>query len=116
MNPIAPETQWLIVTTALCVVILVLGCITAMLFRRQARMREEKRLSDSRYRTVIEQAGDAIFLVDAETGRLVEANSSLRRKLGYGADEILGLRLEDILVEQPVGLDTAAFARMANTR
>jgi PAS domain S-box-containing protein len=40
----------------------------------------------------------------------------LNRKLGYGRDEIVGLRVEDILVEMPVGLDTAAFARLINTR
>jgi diguanylate cyclase (GGDEF)-like protein/PAS domain S-box-containing protein len=87
-----------------------------VLFRRQARALEEKRRSDSRYRTVIEQAGDGIFLVDAETGRLTEANSSLRRRLGYREDEIAGLKVEDILVEMPIGLDTAAFASLTHTR
>ena len=101
---------------ALCVITIVLSCVIAVLFRRQARALEEKRRSDSRYRTVVDQAGDGIFLVDAKTGRLTEANSSLRRRLGYGADEIVGLKVEDILVETPIGLDTAAFARLTNTR
>lgn len=101
---------------ALCVVTLVLSAIIAALFRWQARTLEEKRRSDSRYRTVVDQADDGIFLVDAITGRLTEANTSLRRRLGYSADEIAGLKVEDILVEAPVGLDTAAFARLTNTR
>jgi PAS domain S-box-containing protein len=75
-----------------------------------------ERRSDSRYRTVIDQAGDGIFLVDAEAGRLIEANSSFRRTLGYSAEEIVGLKVEDILVEMPVGLDTTAFAHLTNTR
>ena len=73
--------------------------VNAVLYRRQARALEEKRRSDSRYRTVVEQAGDGILLVDVATGRVTEANYSLRHRLGYGASEIVGLKLEDILVE-----------------
>jgi diguanylate cyclase (GGDEF)-like protein/PAS domain S-box-containing protein len=95
---------------------LLLGSVIRVLLRRQASTLEAKRRSDSRYRTVVEQASDGIFLVDASSGRLMEANSSLRRRLGYGAEEIVGLRLEDILVEAPIGIDTATFARLTNTR
>lgn len=104
------------VIAALCLVTIVLGCVTAVLLRRQARTLEEKRRSDSRYRTVVDQAGDGIFMVDAETGRLIEGNFSFRQRLGYGADEIVGLKVEDILIETPIGVDTAAFARLTNTR
>lgn len=110
------DQDLLLAVAALCVLALVLSCLIAVLFRRLARTLEEKRRSDSRYRTVVDQAGDGILLVDAETGRLTEANSSLRRRLGYSADEIVGLKVEDVLVETPVGLDTAAFARLTNTR
>lgn len=110
------ERELLIAITTLGVVTLVLSSVIAVLLRRQARILEEKRRSDSRYRTVVDQAGDGVFLVDAETGRLTEANSSLRRRLGYGADEIVELKVEDILVETPIGLDTEAFARLTNTR
>src|SRR5688500_5419796 len=116
MIPMSLELKLLIVSTTFCVVTLVLSCVIAVLFRRQARTLEAKRHSDSRYRTVVDQAGDGIFLVDAETGRLIEANSSLRRKLDYGAEEIVGLKVEDILVETPIGIDTAAFACLTNTR
>ena len=101
----------------LAAVCVVFSAVMAVKFRRRlACLLEERRRSDSRYRTIVEQAGDGIFLVDAETGRLTEASSSLRRKLGYSADEIVGLKLEDILVETHVGLDTTAFARLTNTR
>lgn len=110
------ERELLIAITTLGVVTLVLSSVIAVLLRRQARILEEKRRSDSRYRTVVDQAGDGVFLVDTETGRLTEANSSLRRRLGYGADEIVELKVEDILVETPIGLDTEAFARLTNTR
>jgi diguanylate cyclase (GGDEF)-like protein/PAS domain S-box-containing protein len=110
------EMELLIVRTALCVVTLALGAVIALLLRRQARTLEEKRRSDSRYRVVVDQAGDGVFLVDAQTGRLTEANSSLRRRLGYSPDEIVALKVEDLLVEMPISMDTAAFARLTNTR
>jgi diguanylate cyclase (GGDEF)-like protein/PAS domain S-box-containing protein len=116
MNAMSLEPELLSVIAALCLVTIVLSCVTVVLLRRQARMLEEKRRSDSCYRTVVDQAGDGIFMVDAETGRLIEGNFSFRRRLGYGADEIVGLKVEDILVETPVGPDTAAFACLTNTR
>jgi diguanylate cyclase (GGDEF)-like protein/PAS domain S-box-containing protein len=94
----------------------VLSSVVVMLLRRQARMREDKRRSESRYRIVVDQAGDGVCMVDAATGRLTEANSSLLRRLGYRADEILELNIGDLLVETPIGRDTAAFARLTNTR
>jgi PAS domain S-box-containing protein len=110
------KPEILFVIAALSVLTLVLSAVIAVQFRRQARTLEEKRRSDSRYRTVVEQAGDGIFLVDAETGRLTEANYSLRRRLGYTADEIIKLNVEDILVKALVDADTEAFDRITNTR
>jgi diguanylate cyclase (GGDEF)-like protein/PAS domain S-box-containing protein len=116
MNPMSLPSGILIVIAALCVLTLALGCATAVLLRRQARMLKEKRGSDSRYRTVVEQAGDGILLVDAATGRLTEANSSLRRRLGYSVEEIVGLKLEDILIETPLDPETMALDCATNTR
>jgi diguanylate cyclase (GGDEF)-like protein/PAS domain S-box-containing protein len=116
MIPMSIEIELLILRTALCAVTVSLSVIIALLLRRQARTLEEKRRSDSRYRVVVDQAGDGVFLVDAQTGRLTEANSSLRRRLGYSPDEIVALKVEDVLVEIPISMDTAAFARLTNTR
>jgi diguanylate cyclase (GGDEF)-like protein/PAS domain S-box-containing protein len=116
MIPMSIEIELSILRIALCVLAIVFSAIIALLLRRQARTLEEKRRSDSRYRVVVDQAGDGVFLVDAQTGRLTEANSSLRRRLGYSPDEIVALKVEDILVEMPISMDTAAFARLTNTR
>ena len=56
MNAMYLESE-LTVIVALCVVTIVLSCVTAVLLRRQARTLEEKRRSDSCYRTVVDQAG-----------------------------------------------------------
>jgi diguanylate cyclase (GGDEF)-like protein/PAS domain S-box-containing protein len=96
----------LLAFAALCVLAIVLGCANAVFYRRQVRAIEAKRHGDSRYRAVVEQAGDGILLVDAQTGRLAEANPSLRRRLGYTEEEIVTLKLEDILVETLVNPHT----------
>jgi diguanylate cyclase (GGDEF)-like protein/PAS domain S-box-containing protein len=101
---------------ALSITSLVLGGLTLVLWRRLSRASEAKLGSDSRYYTVIEQAGDGIFLVDAHTGLLVEANSSLRRRLGYRSEEIVTLRVENVLVENDTSMDTHASLMHAYTR
>jgi diguanylate cyclase (GGDEF)-like protein/PAS domain S-box-containing protein len=111
---LGPGTLFVVAT--LCVLTLVLGCFTAVLLRRQTRVLAEKCRSDSRYRTIVEQAGDGILLVDAETGRLTHANYSLRRRLGYSVEEIVGLKLTDILIETIVDADRAAIDCITNTR
>jgi diguanylate cyclase (GGDEF)-like protein/PAS domain S-box-containing protein len=116
MNLMSLEPGTLFAFAALCVLTLVLGGANAVLYRRQARVLEEKRRSDSRYRTVVEQACDGILLVDAASGRVTEANYSVRRRLGYSAEEIVGLKLEDILVETLIDPERVALDTMTNTR
>jgi PAS domain S-box-containing protein len=55
---------------------------------RRRRTEEQLRGSEERYRALVEQATDGIYLLDAESLRLVETNPSFRRMLGYTAEEI----------------------------
>jgi diguanylate cyclase len=116
MSLLSLEPGALFALAALCVLTLVLGCANTVLYRRQARALEQKRRNDSRYRTVVEQAGDGILLVDAETRRVTEANYSLRHRLGYSAEEIIEITLKDILVETLTDAHTEALDRITNTR
>ena len=54
------------------------------------RKRAEEALgqSEERYRAVVEQGAENIFLVDAGTKRVVEANDALCRALGYAPEEL----------------------------
>jgi PAS domain S-box-containing protein len=73
--------------------------INAMLYAlegSQAALEE----SEGRYRAVVEQASDSIFLVDLSTGRILEANDVFQRTLGYSADEAQELTLGEVLAEQ----------------
>lgn len=51
----------------------------------------------ARYRAVVEQATDCIFLWDAQTKHLLEANTAFRNLLNYSPDAILQLTIYDIV-------------------
>ncbi|MDX2273120.1 MAG: EAL domain-containing protein [Cyanobacteriota bacterium] len=60
--------------------------------------------SEQRYRSVIEQALESIFLVDATTQRLAQANPAFERLLGYNSQQISSLTLGDLMIEDEGGL------------
>ena len=49
--------------------------------------------SEGRYRTVVKQAAEGIFVVDIDTKLILEANIAYRNLLGYTAQDMLGLGL-----------------------
>jgi PAS domain S-box-containing protein len=59
--------------------------------RKEAQ--EALRQSEGRYRTVVKQAAEGIFVVDIETKLILEANAAYRDLLGYSALDMLGLGL-----------------------
>jgi PAS domain S-box-containing protein len=71
------------------------------------RKRAEEALgqSEALYRTVVEQAAENIFLVDAKTRRVLEANDALLRSLGYTEDELKGMTLYDIVAHDRESVD-----------
>jgi diguanylate cyclase (GGDEF) domain len=63
----------------------------------RARADEALVRSEERYRSVVTRSSEGIFLVDAVTCRILEANPALLRTLRYSADEITQLTLYDIV-------------------
>jgi PAS domain S-box-containing protein len=64
-------------------------------------LRESERL----YRTVVEQAAENIFLVDADTRQFLEANAAFYRSLGYTEQELLKMTLYDIVAHDKESVD-----------
>ena len=64
------------------------------------KQRAEKTLheSDERFRTLVEQASDAIFVHDVK-GRLLDVNRSACESLGYSRQELLQMSVLDIELE-----------------
>lgn len=73
--------------------------------RRQ--MEQEVRESEERFRTVVEQAADALFIHDLD-GRLVDVNQQACESLGYTKDELLTLSVTDI----ETNLEPGGFAKL----
>jgi len=68
------------------------------------RVEHTLRGSEERFRAVVEQASDAIFVHDVE-GRLLDANQSACKNLGYSRKELLRMMMTDI--EESVDLKKA---------
>ena len=66
---------------------------------------DELRKSEERYRTILQTALDGFCLVDTG-GRLLEVNESCCRMCGYTRDELLAMRLSDLVANETID-DTA---------
>ena len=69
------------------------------------RVEDTLRESEERYRAVVEQAAEGIYLIDADTKHIVEANPEFQRLLGYDPEEVLGLTLYDIVAHDRESID-----------
>ncbi len=63
--------------------------------RQQAQL--ALRASEERYRAVVEQTSEGIFLIDARTKNILQTNAAFDRLLGYTCEELLQLKLEDVV-------------------
>jgi PAS domain S-box-containing protein len=57
----------------------------------------EIRKSDARYRAVVEQAGEIIFLFNVTSKRIVEANAAFHQSLGYSDEDLETLTMYDLV-------------------
>ncbi len=62
------------------------------------RKKSEKSLiaSEEKYRKLMETANDAIFLADADTGELIDANIKAELLIGRSRDEIIGMHQSEL--------------------
>ncbi len=61
------------------------------------RAEEELRESEERYRAVVEQTAECLFLFDAGTKRILETNPACRKLFGYTAEEFRGMTIGDMV-------------------
>ncbi|HEX2739427.1 MAG TPA: PAS domain S-box protein, partial [Rubrobacter sp.] len=69
------------------------------------RAEEALLMSEERYRAVVEQSAEGIYLLDAATKRLIESNPALQMMLGYSASELKGMHIYDIAAHSQDDLD-----------
>ncbi len=83
----------------------------ALQAEEQARITGALRESEERFRTLVEQAPDGIFVGSAE-GRYVDVNSAACRMLGYSREEILHLGIADLVAADEVLRVAPELARL----
>jgi PAS domain S-box-containing protein len=78
------------------------------------RKRAEDALEESeeRYRAVVEQSAEAIWLFDPETKRVLEANAAFQKMLGYGAEELRGMTNYDFVAHSREDVDRAVADKL----
>lgn len=67
--------------------------------------RAELAQNEERYRAVVEQSTNCIFLTDLETKKIKESNPALQQLLGYTAAEISELTIYDFVAHEPTSID-----------
>jgi two-component system cell cycle sensor histidine kinase/response regulator CckA len=65
--------------------------------------------SEKRYRRLFESARDGILILDAETGKVVDANPFLLQLLGYSYDEVYGKYIWALGVFKDIAASKEAF-------
>lgn len=90
---------------ALAMVGLVLGVTTQLLAEKIIQIWQDQEESKARYKAVVVQAREGIFLLDADTKRFLEINAAFENLLGYSVAEILQLTLYDVVSEDSETID-----------
>ncbi len=70
---------------------------------QRARVEEELRASEQRYRSLFENATDGIFVADASR-RYVDVNPAGCRMLGYTREELLAMQFDEVLDPLELGV------------
>ena len=94
------------------------SCIIFRDITKRKRANEAVQENEERYRRLFETENDAIFLVDVEGGRFLDANPSATRLYGYTWPELMTMRHRDISAEPEktsravIDEQTQIFSRM----
>jgi PAS domain S-box-containing protein len=77
--------------------------VNAMDVTERKKAEQALRQSEQKYRSVINQSRDCIYLLDPEDKKVIEANPAMQELLGYSREEIMRLRARDFVLEESGG-------------
>ena len=80
--------------------------------RKQAE--EKIRESEERYRAVVEQSAEAIWLFDPDTNQVLESNTAFQEMLGYTSEELRGMTNYDFVAHSQADIDSAVYSGLRN--
>jgi len=84
---------------------LIFAGTTLPLLERLLLYWQERQEKEERYRAVVAQASEGIFLVAADSKRFLEANAAFAHLLGYSFAEVLALTLYDVVADDQDNVD-----------
>ena len=74
---------------------------------RYLRIEKALRESEERYRSLVKQSSDGVYIFDPKTAKILEANDQFKKMLGYTEEEITGLSLYDIVILEKKVIETS---------
>jgi PAS domain S-box-containing protein len=74
---------------------------------RYLRIEKALRESEERYRSLVKQSSDGVYIFDPKTAKILEANDQFKKMLGYTEEEIAGLSLYDIVILEKKAIETS---------
>lgn len=72
----------------------------ALYDEERRRVQEALRVSEGRYRTLFDNAVDAIFIIDVETRKILDVNQVASNALGYSHEQLLHMTIDDLYSPQ----------------
>lgn len=66
---------------------------------------EALKQSEERYRAVVEQTSECLFLFDADTKHILETNAACQRLFGYTPEEFKGMTIRDMVADGEESVD-----------
>jgi PAS domain S-box-containing protein len=98
-------THWRYLLIWLAIVFLVFGVVAARLIDKLMLSQHQQQETEARYRAVVAQASEGIFLLDAESKCFLEANVALLNLLGYPLEKLLELTIYDVAIADVETID-----------
>jgi PAS domain S-box-containing protein len=78
--------------------------------------RDQAQADADRFRTLLDAAGEAVFVTDPATGTVVDLNETACRWLRSSRDRLLGRTVENLRLEFPISLPGSLGAELTETR
>lgn len=84
--------------------------------RAELEASEQRQGEVDRFRAIMDQAGEAIFITDPDTGRFVDVNETACRWLGYRREKLLTMSITDLDLEFPLDSPNGVPEHVTDTR
>ena len=83
---------------------------------KESEDREASQLAWQRFRAILDEAGEAIFITDPDTRRIVDANETACRWLRHSREEVIGRSIDEFNMEFPIQPPEEAELTFTETR